>query len=192
MEERDPFEPDPRIEAAIAQAKKDPNQLDIFQVIELAEADCVNVETPKSTRPIAQRVTKGGQLPATTISPLGRLDKQDADIIKTRMGKRVMLSGPQVGDYVRFMDGTEQRISYVWEKSFQVEANVGSYYLLKSGHLSMSGAHFPALDVRILKRVDQTREGEAWIFHHDQHTKDNGVYFLAQFRVWECERQPQR
>jgi hypothetical protein len=44
-------------------------------------------------------------------------DERDEALVDARMAMLDRIRGPRVGDYVRFADGTERRISYHWRSS---------------------------------------------------------------------------
>lgn len=121
------------------------------------------------------------------------LDDRDQAIVDERMAAVDAITGPRVGDYVLFADGTERRISYSWPAGDSWPAGVqtsevgaGRWYLGKFG-LSFSGSLHPGVSIETLTETDETRDGAAWIFHHDSRRAHNGVDFKATFRVYRCE-----
>lgn len=124
------------------------------------------------------------------------LDERDQAIVNQRMAAVDAIAGPRVGDFVLFADGTERRISYAWPAGDTFPASVqtsdlgaGRFYLGRFG-LSFSGGLHPGVIEDSLADTGETREGDAWIFHHDSHRADNGVEFKAPFRVYRCALAP--
>jgi hypothetical protein len=124
------------------------------------------------------------------------LDERDQAIVDERMALVDVEPGPRVGDFVVFADGTERRISYAWPAGDTFPASVqtsdlgaGRFYLGGAG-LSYSGGLHPGVIRDSLTDTGETREGNAWIFHHDQHRAHNGVDFKVPFRVFRCALPP--
>ncbi|HVX32578.1 MAG TPA: hypothetical protein VHA80_05495 [Solirubrobacterales bacterium] len=118
------------------------------------------------------------------------LDDRDRAIVDERMALLDARTGPRVGDFVVFADGTERRISYAWPAGDRWPASMqtsdgGRFYLGPSG-ASFSGSLHPGVSEETLTDTGETREGDAWIFHHDAHRAHNGVEFKAPFRVYRC------
>ncbi len=115
------------------------------------------------------------------------LDETDQAIVDRRMATLNTRPGPRVGDFVIFADGTERRISEKWDEFVQTSDLAGDmagrYYLSAAG-LSYSGGLYPGILAETLTDTGETREGSAWIFHHDRHRAHNGVNFSASFRVF--------
>jgi hypothetical protein len=112
------------------------------------------------------------------------IDATDEAIVARRMASIATLTTPRVGDFVRFSDGTERRISYLWPDGAQT-SDGGSFYLGNYGG-NFSGSLHPTVPLDSLMRTDEVRDGTVWIFHHDQHRAHNGVHFSVPFRVYEC------
>lgn len=124
------------------------------------------------------------------------LDDRDQAIVDERMAAVDAITGPRVGDFVVFADGTERRISYSWPAGDHFPASVqtsdlgaGRFYLGR-GYLSFSGGLHSGVSVETLTDTGETRKGEAWIFHHDSRRAHNGVDFKATFRVYRCDLAP--
>lgn len=118
------------------------------------------------------------------------LDERDREIVRQRVTHLDSNEGPRVGDFVRFADGTERRISYLWPDGAQT-SEAGSYYL-GDGYVSMSGSLHPCVPLESLTPTDEQMDGWVWIFHHDHHTAHNGVDVDVPFRVYTCDREPPR
>lgn len=112
-----------------------------------------------------------------------QFDERDAAILKERMAALDLIAGPRVGDFVRFADGVELRISYVWDNSFQTSRDGDGWYL-SMGHLSFSGTLFPSVPLKDLTRTEETREGRIWFFHHGYAAAHCGVWATAAFRLY--------
>jgi hypothetical protein len=132
-------------------------------------------------------------------------DKQDAKLLERRQAKFTRKTTPQVGDFVRFKDGTIRRISYVWDFEDEearvqtADAMGGSYYLgdfldhwepSDDCYVCYSGGLYPGIPANTLKLTDERKEGWFWFFHHDQAEAHNGVDCTMPCRVWECSLEP--
>lgn len=121
-----------------------------------------------------------------------RPDERDAAILSARRAQRAALppSIPQVGEWVREVDGRMSRITYIWELdegAIHIQhggSGSGSYYLLDSGHESYSGGLDPGFPGAELELTDETAPGQVWFFHHDFPGAHRGVYFMMPERVW--------
>lgn len=112
------------------------------------------------------------------------LDDRDAAIARTRMTALDAREGPRVGDFVRFADGVERRISHLWDNGVQT-SDGGRFYLGDYG-CSFSGALHLPVHYESLTLTDERQRGWVWIFHHDVARAHNGVDFTTEFRVYTC------
>ncbi len=125
-----------------------------------------------------------------------KFDERDAEILTTRSA--ALMNNPiNVGDFVRFADGTTRRISYIWTdgegnmlpNAIQTSAG-GSFYLGKldngGAYVSFSGSLYRGAPFESLTDTGDTFDGDVWFFHHDYATAHNGVHCRAKFRVWRC------
>lgn len=99
---------------------------------------------------------------------------------------------PQVGDWVRFADGVERRISYLWRDELNLDlpngvqtSSGGSFHFGPYG-ASFSGSLFCGVDASTLEATDEHRPGNVWFFHHEHQCASNGVHARVLFRVWNC------
>jgi hypothetical protein len=123
------------------------------------------------------------------------LDERDCRIVQKRMGAFLALEGPQVGDYVKFADGIERRISYMWqaEDGLRCQTSDGGSWYLGDGYCSFSGSLHPAVPGSSLKLVGVIRRGSCWFFHHDWQMAHNGVDVeLPMFNEWHCSLEAPR
>ena len=125
---------------------------------------------------------------------VSHLDDRDVEIVASRLEALRGRVGPQVGDYVRFSDGTLRRISHHWRDDEGWDGGVqtsdgGSFYLSDHG-CSFSGSLRPSIPTDRLQATDEMVAGRAWIFHHDMHQAHNGVDFEVPFRVFEFDGEP--
>jgi hypothetical protein len=133
-------------------------------------------------------------------TPTTELDERDAEIYRQRFHAFYDVHGPRVGDFVRFADGIERRISFIsppeWlEEPDPVDAvqtsDGGSWYL-GNGYTSFSGGLFPPVKRSTLTDTGERKRGRVWFFHHDYRTAHNGVDTDMDFRVFACtENAPQ-
>lgn len=84
---------------------------------------------------------------------------------------------PRIGDYVEIPCGTLHRISLFTKESFQVaEPRFGASYYWAWWYCSFSGGHKPVLYRRqLLIDTGSIRDGNVWVFHHDQPGAHRGV-----------------
>lgn len=119
------------------------------------------------------------------------LDDRDQGIVDQRMSALDAQPGPRVGDFVIFADGTERRISHDWGDALQTSDLTGLWsgrFYLGNGFASFSGGLHPGIPAATFTDTGETRDGSAWIFHHDVRRAHNGVDFTAPFRVFRCSQ----
>jgi hypothetical protein len=115
-------------------------------------------------------------------------DTQDAALIADRMAALKARKGPQVGEFVRFADGTMRRISYHWTDDAGWDGGVqtsdgGSFHLGEYG-ISFSGSLYSTIPTDELKPTDETLPGSVWVFHHGFPGAGRGVDTRVDMRVW--------
>ena len=110
-------------------------------------------------------------------------DQVMADICKASRNKR---RGPRIGDFVDMPDGRTMRFSHDWGDDIQISEG-GSYYLMASGGVSMSGGLEPAIDKAKLTKTRRAQPGTFWFFHHGHSRAHNGVYFQIPCRVYKYD-----
>lgn len=126
-----------------------------------------------------------------------QFDHRDAEILKERVARLDQRSGPRVGDYVRFPDGTVRRFSYIWdfEDGSDISAQTaggGSFYLTECGGLSFSGSLYMGIPGKSLTLTNEKQNGDVWFFHHGFAGADCGVHAVVEFRVYETsEKAPE-
>lgn len=122
-----------------------------------------------------------------------RPDTRDHQIIERRRQSYESLPDgkPRVGEHVRMLDGSMQRISHIWDwgddNEFPPSAQTsegGSWYF-GDGYASFSGSLNPCIPFTSLRFTGGRQGGEFWIFHHDHWQAHNGVTFTIPVRVWE-------
>jgi hypothetical protein len=124
------------------------------------------------------------------------LDETDLRITKERMAAFMADESPKVGDYVKFADGVERRISYIWRfegkpsGTFSVQtSDGGSWYFGDGGYCSFSGSLYSGVPASTLKHTSSARRGSCWFFHHDHHCAHNGVGIQPPiFDGWTCSK----
>lgn len=122
------------------------------------------------------------------------LDDRDAAILVERLAKLNARKGPQVGEFVRFSDGTVRRFSYHWRDDEGWDGGMqtsdeGSFHLGRCG-VSFSGSLYSCLPTERMRATDETMMGRVWFFHHDHMTAHNGVDVQVPLRVWEYNGLP--
>ena len=93
---------------------------------------------------------------------------------------------PRVGDYVTLGDGTLHRISTKSSTSFQLsDPRFGASFHWCWWYCSYSGGHQMALHaLSSLEDTGETRDGDVWVFHHDQAGAHRGVACTIPCRIY--------
>lgn len=115
------------------------------------------------------------------------LDDRDRALIAALAALFDQCPGPRIGDFMDFGQ-VSPRVSHVWRLNTgdEVQTSDGGSFYLGEGYCSFSGGLYIAVKVNALTPTAETREGDAWLFHHNQPMADNGVYFHIPFRVYRC------
>lgn len=113
----------------------------------------------------------------------GPLDERDQGILERKTLAWEAVSGPRVGDYVVFPDGSTNRFSHDWGDSMQTSPG-GSWYL-GDGYASFSGALDPTISKDLLTDTGATKPGMFWFFSHDYARAHNGIGVSVLCRVYE-------
>lgn len=118
------------------------------------------------------------------------MDVRDQIILEERIARLDAVPGPRVGDWVRFADGIERRISYIWrdehDTMLSVQTSAGGSYHLGDGYVSMSGSLFVGVDPATLTATTETRVGSVWFFHHNLWRAYNAIDTEMTFRMFTC------
>ncbi len=101
--------------------------------------------------------------------------------IKTRATRKEILNG----DIIRYKDGHEERVTYIWDDSVQAGGGSGSYYMGKSGYGSYSGSLNAGLPLNKLHLTDETKSAQFWFFSEDWSGGGRGIYFYCPVKVWQ-------
>ena len=112
-----------------------------------------------------------------------KFDDRDAEILANRLAAWERRGGFRCGSFVRFPDGTLERMSYIWPHGAQTSAG-GSWHLLPDGNCDFSGGLNEIIPFETLTLTDERRLGEVWFFHHDHAMAHNGVTAKIEFRVY--------
>jgi len=121
-----------------------------------------------------------------TIDPR-TVDPINLEIVAKAMKARQDGNGkPRVGDWVRFADGTEGRISCRhWSPDVQWSWG-GSFHLYDSGNFDFSGSLEPSFPLSNLEPTSEVKDGLIWIFNRGHAEANAGVYFQVPLAVWKC------
>ncbi len=127
-----------------------------------------------------------------THNPRPTFDDRDQVILDRNMRSLDLIEHPRVGDYVRFVDGIERRISHVHafagdpvsERTYQT-SDGGSWYL-GDGFCSFSGSLYNSVPHSSLMLTGAIKTGRVWFFHHDYPGANLGVDSTPIFRVYTC------
>ncbi len=121
------------------------------------------------------------------------------EILENRMAKVHKHVGPTIGDWVLFNEGIARRISHIWHydekgeskpayEDWGIQTSQPGYYgwYLGNGYISFSGSLYMAVKGKWLTLTEELRPAWVWFFSRDHHTAHNGVYFKANFKVWDA------
>lgn len=118
------------------------------------------------------------------------VDPKNISILHSRLSAREKLSGPRVGDWLRRLDGSETRMTHIWdldEDGLHVQDGGtfgGSFYLQSTGHEDYSGGLNPGIPASTMELTEEIKDGLVWFFDRDWPGADRGVTFKIQERVW--------
>lgn len=122
--------------------------------------------------------------------PISVLDERNTKIMGERQVALDAVKGPRVGDYVRFANGIERRISYIWDFGDDSPTNVqtsdGGSFFLGYGYVSFSGSLYNGVPGPTLTITDEKKLGRAWFFDHDLPGAGRGVQVTVGFRMYLC------
>lgn len=101
------------------------------------------------------------------------------------------VQGVRVGDFIRFADGVELRVSYVWpDGRIQTTTPGNSYgarFYLGAGFVSYSGGLLPGVYRSTLTETGELKDGACWFFDRGIPRAHAGVDVTIPFRVFVCE-----
>lgn len=129
-------------------------------------------------------------MPSTSTAPVRRtvehLDARDRATIAIRMAHRLGRHAPEIGDYVRFPDGTLERISEPLTDGHAQTSRDARFQLREHGTCyCTSGSHNRPVALGSLRPTRERLFGDAWIWHHDRRAAGNGVEFRVAFKVFD-------
>ena len=110
--------------------------------------------------------------------------KVNLQILERRVNAFNAIKTIREGDYVRHLSGKMDRVTHVWDDSAQTGGCQSSYYLGERGYVSYSGGLDPGIPLNKLVLTDEVKKGMVWFFSRDNHTANNGVDFMIDFRVY--------
>ena len=121
----------------------------------------------------------------------GGLDELDRQLLKSRCESLNADEEIHEGDYVRFADGVERRVSFVTPSEWlpdidSVQTSEGGSWYLGDGYCSFSGSLHLGVRRETLTLTEETKLGRVWFFHHDHARASNGVEVAIPFRVYVC------
>ena len=120
-----------------------------------------------------------------------QLDETDQDILRTKTRLLDQNPKPRVGDYIRFADGTERRISHLWtelggwDMEDAAQTSDGGSFYLGDGYATFSGSLFGGTPLdKLSELVGEKKLGDVWFFHHNVRRAYNGVDTSIPFRIY--------
>lgn len=126
------------------------------------------------------------------------LDTNDAQILRQRTAALDTIEGPRCGDFIRFANDIERRISHLWTEmeDYGMEdaaqtSDGGSFYL-GDGYVSFSGALYGGTPIEKLRLTEDKKLGSVWFFHHNVQKAHNGVNTTLPFRIYETDKEAPR
>jgi hypothetical protein len=127
-----------------------------------------------------------------------QFDERDSAILAERQRARDALSlqvpYPLEGDLVDMPDGTQRRVTHVWDHgddpgAYVVQLTVpefdASFYLCESGHMEFSGSLDRGRPARQFVLTGTTGRAPVWFFHHGHVCAHNGVHCFVTVRRWQ-------
>jgi len=118
---------------------------------------------------------------------MNEINEKTQKMIEEREERRKGLTGPLVGDYVKYPDGQYKRFTHDWDDGIQVASyfgNGGSFYLQSNGVASYSGGLNSAILYSKLKLTEEMKQGSFWVFKDDLHMAHNAIDFMLDCKVW--------
>ena len=140
----------------------------------------------------------GDKTSETDMSPNDKLDEKDQEILAEAQYRFDVLSGPRIGDIIRFSDDVEQRVTHVhgfgdaWSGVQTNDAKYRSTFYFDFGTCSYSGGLLPGVPRGTLTLTDERKLAPVWFFHHGVSKAYNGVDAEAVFRVYTCNLESSR
>lgn len=120
------------------------------------------------------------------------LDATDAAILRTAVDLHDVTTRPQVGDLLRFPDGSYRRIASdltkydpTWGYQPSSPRFGESFHLSSTGAMSHSGGLASQVPADSLTDSGETIPVPAWIWHHGRSGGDNGAEVRVFVRVWD-------
>ena len=120
-----------------------------------------------------------------------RPDSRDQAILEERRQAYDAKTGPMVGDWVRFRDGSLHRFSHNWGDSLQTSPG-GSWYLGPDGFAGFSGALDPGIPLSALQLTEEQLPARFWFFHHGFWQAHSAVHATMPVRVYSTRLFPDR
>lgn len=127
------------------------------------------------------------------------LDAANLNILLTRAMLFLARTEPQVGDFVRMLDGTFRRFTHDWDTDIQTtyvvgdpkptdHSYAGSFYLTIKGEVSHSGSLDDAISKSTLLDSGEKHVGTFWFFKNNHWRAHNGVEVFIPCKVWIQQR----
>jgi len=120
---------------------------------------------------------------------MDKLDSINQAIFDERLELFAAVSGPRVGDFVIFPDGEYRRLTDDWGNhgvQTTCKGNTGSFYFA-GRFMDYSGALAPLIPKPCLLLTDETREGPAWFFSHNEWRAHNRASVMVPCRVYQYQ-----
>jgi hypothetical protein len=108
--------------------------------------------------------------------------KTNQEILNERLKLFNKREGLRLGDFLKLSNGTYLRFCNVLDDTLQT-TKAGSFYF-GDGYVEFSGGICPPIDKKLLKQIDEKREGEVWFFDQGIVGPHRAVYFNIELRVF--------
>lgn len=114
------------------------------------------------------------------------------ELFKKREKQFNEIKGIRVGDWVRFPDGSMNRVTHIWEfdNGYDIQTGGGGSYYLGDGYISHSGGLDIGIDGSHFTITKEVKKAWVWFFKNDYRMAHNGIDYKMDFRVFDVDCYP--
>lgn len=109
---------------------------------------------------------------------------KDLELIDLRIEARKALTEIKTGDYLKRLDGSISRVTYVWPDHVQDGGGSGSFHMCDNGCGSYSGSLNHGVALPNIAPTKQTKKALFWMFSNNWAGGGRGIYFYCPVKVW--------